>query len=156
MPALAQCTVDTACITVNVGDTGTDIVNALDGAWDLDIYSCDASANSIIIGLKTGIGPERTITFFVGGGVTVFSHTIRLRAASVLGGGELPLDLLMDYDSAGEVLLRDGTHDFPEVTLVVQTAAAPASSVPMLDGKRAGAFVACLLLAGVVLIVMRR
>jgi len=152
-PAFAQCGVDTACVILPAGSTGEDIAQTLEASWDLPDFICSASGGGSFV--VTDGDSQVAMTFSVSGGTTGVSHTFDLRVEP--GVGPLPIQVFVDFDSQGEMLLGDRTHVFADITIVSSISNGPSGPLlPMLDSLRTLLLVAGLAIGGLAYVLWRR
>jgi len=166
-PALAQTTCpppdpedNEACVGVSAGATAEDIAEDLGQNWNLPNYACSSTGASVTVTVEAGENEdgEKEVTFNVEADGNVDEpHALNFIFVSPTGSGEAPFDILLEFDGAEAVLLRDGTTNFADINIEVETAPpAQPGILPMLSGTRTALLVFGLLAAGVAILAFRR
>lgn len=161
-PVWAVCGVDEVCVVIPPNSSAQDIVNLVEGSWDLPDFACgaDITPSGVRVTADANNG-TRVLQFVVPPSGTALGHSVTLRFAVPLSRLFEPFDIFLNFDGQGEVELSNGTSQFADITINVSTLNLPpsgaAASLPAMDDVASLALIVGLIGGGLgILLVLRR
>ncbi len=152
---------NTVSCTIPSGSSAEDIADGIKNGWGLDDFACSSLVNddkSVRVTVINSTG-SKVLSWIIPATTTLSPHSKVIRFEIPLADG--PFKVFVTFDGGPEQLLGDGLNSFGEILMSQVTVSTGGNSetgggLPALDGVRSALYVAALLLAGTLMILLRR